>query len=325
MKLQAAAGGVAEWVFKNQKPAGRFTETLPQADGHYIPLTAAGGIMGVLCIQPDSKTSFTHEQEIFLKTITYQISLRFERENLAAENQKTMLVAESERIYKILLNSISHELRTPLTTITGASTSLLDDVVASKPEIRNGLINEIHRAGGRLNRLVDNLLDMSRLESGMMKLNLEEHDAGDLIDAAIRTLGEELSGHKVVVDIPDGLPMIHVDFVLMEQALINLIYNAANHTPSESVIVISEDVTESSFKISVSDNGRGLIPDEIPFLFDKFHRGASASPGGTGLGLSICKGIVEAHKGIVTAANNPGGGAQFVITLPLDPEEMEHR
>lgn len=209
-----------------------------------------------------------------------------------------------------------------MTTITGASTSLLDEIVESKPEIRNALVNEILRASERLNRLVDNLLDISRLESGMMKLNLQKYDPGDLVSVVLRTLERELSDYKVLVDIPDNLPMIKIDFVLMEQALVNLVYNAVNHTPAGTVIGISTELSENSFQITVKDNGPGLVPEEIPFIFDKFHRGASSPAGGTGLGLSICRGIVEAHNGSVTAENNTDGGAKFIITLPYSPGEL---
>jgi len=152
----------------------------------------------------------------------------------------------------------------------------------------------------------------------MMKLNKQKQDMGDLVSVVLRTLEEELSEYKVLIDIPDSLPMINIDFVLMEQALINLVYNAVNHTPSGTVITISIQLSENSFQISVKDNGPGLIPEEIPFLFDKFQRGVSSSSGGTGLGLSICKGIVDAHNGYVSAENNADGGAKFTITLPVD-------
>jgi len=310
--------GIAEWVFKNRKSAGLNTDTLPQASASYIPLNSPGRVMGVLCIQSEKGSEFSFDQDNFFNSIVYQVSMKLERVMLSIESKNSFLLAESERIYKILLNSISHELRTPLTTITGASTSLLDNVVESKPEIRNALIREIYRASGRLNRLVDNLLDMSRLESGMMKLNKQKQDMGDLVSVVLRTLEEELSEYKVLIDIPDSLPMINIDFVLMEQALINLVYNAVNHTPSGTVITISIQLSENSFQISVKDNGPGLIPEEIPFLFDKFQRGVSSSSGGTGLGLSICKGIVDAHNGYVSAENNADGGAKFTITLPVD-------
>jgi len=310
--------GIAEWVFKNRKSAGLNTDTLPQASASYIPLNSPGRVMGVLCIQSEKGSEFSFDQDNFFNSIVYQVSMKLERVMLSIESKNSFLLAESERIYKILLNSISHELRTPLTTITGASTSLLDNVVESKPEIRNALIREIYRASGRLNRLVDNLLDMSRLESGMMKLNKQKQDMGDLVSVVLRTLEEELSEYKVLIDIPDSLPMVNIDFVLMEQALINLVYNAVNHTPSGTVITISIQLSENSFQISVKDNGPGLIPEEIPFLFDKFQRGAASFSGGTGLGLSICKGIVDAHNGYVSAENNADGGAKFTITLPVE-------
>lgn len=308
--------GIAEWVFKNRKAAGRYTDTLPQASATYIPLNSPGRVMGVLCIHQDNDSGFSFDQDNFFNNIVYQVSIRLERELLSIESRNSLLLAESERIYKILLNSISHELRTPLTTITGAATSLLDEIVISKPEIRDALISEIYRASGRLNRLVDNLLDMSRLESGMMKLNLQKHDLADLISVVIRTLEEELAGYKVFIDIHDNIPIINIDFVLLEQALINLVYNAINHTPPGTCITVSAGLSGDNVFIIVKDNGPGLIYEEIPYLFDKFKRGSSSFSGGAGLGLSICRGIVEAHGGTVEADNNIDGGAKFTITLP---------
>lgn len=321
--ISESGRGVAEWVFKNRKPAGLFTDTLPEADALYIPLTAAGGVMGVLCVRPESESGFTHDQETFMENISYQLSLRLERERLAVDRRNAILVAESERIYRILLNSISHDLRTPLTTITGASSSLMDDVVVSRPETRNALIREINMAGDRLNRVVDNLLDMSRLESGMMKLNLERYDPGDLVSVVLRSLENELREHKVLIDIAEDLPMIKIDFVLMEQTLINLVYNAVTYTPPGTEIRIDASVRGKNIMISVSDNGPGIDPGDIPFIFDKFRRGAETKTGGTGLGLAICRGIVEAHGGEIIARNRQSGGAEFVITLPVDEFQAE--
>ena len=177
--------GVAEWAFKNKRSAGLFTDTIPGSYAHYIPLIAPGSVVGVLSLRPVSGQSFTPEQESFLQNIIYQLSMRIERENLSSSIQKARLTEESERLYKILLNSISHELRTPLTTITGASTSMLDEAVEARPETRRALSEEIRKASERLNRLVDNLLDMSRLESGMLKLNRQRYDLGDLVSVVI--------------------------------------------------------------------------------------------------------------------------------------------
>jgi len=313
--------GVAEWVFKNRKQAGTGTDTLSQANGLFIPLNAGGHIIGVICIRRNDGKELSYEQNNFLTGILYQISLRIEREILSASGRKTQLIMESERIYRILLDSISHELRTPLTTITGAASSLLDEVVSSKPHIRNALLKELCRASSRMNRLVDNLLDMSRLEAGMMKLEIHEYDINDLVNVVIKTLEEELDDHKVLIDIPSGLPMINCDFVLMEQTIINLVYNAIIHTPAGTEIKIGAKTDKNDYIISVSDNGPGFSPGEIPYLFDRFLRGATSGPGGTGLGLSICRAIVEAHSGVITAQNRDAGGAEFIVKIPLELTE----
>lgn len=323
LEVDSNMTGVAEWVFSNRKEAGTGTDTLSQANGLFIPLNAGGHMLGVLCIKRNDEKELTYEQNSFLTGILYQISMRVERELLSANTSRTQLLMESERIYRILLNSISHELRTPLTTITGASSSLLDEIVMTKPETRKALLMEINRASGRLNRLVENLLDMSRMEAGMLKLEIQKHDVNDLISVVLKTLEGELDEHKVLIDIPDELPMINFDFVLMEQVITNLIYNAVIHTPPGTEIKIKAKFPENNLILSVSDNGPGFKAEEIPYLFDKFLRGATSGPGGTGLGLSICRGIIEEHKGTITARNKKGGGAEFIITLPPEITEGE--
>jgi two-component system sensor histidine kinase KdpD len=195
---------------------------------------------------------------------------------------------------------------------------MLDEAVEARPETRRALAEEIRKASERLNRLVDNLLDMSRLESGMLKLNRQSYDLGDLASVVIRRLENELRSHAVKVTIDEDMPMIRIDFALMEQVLSNLIFNAVLHTPAGTLISISGSVKNTRATITVSDNGPGLSENDIPHIFDKFHRGKRAASGGTGLGLSICKGIVEAHGGTITAGNDPQGGAMFTINLPPD-------
>jgi two-component system, OmpR family, sensor histidine kinase KdpD len=318
LEISTKEHDVAEWAFKNKRPAGLFTDTIPGSCAQHIPLMAPGSVVGVLSLRPASGQSFTPEQESFLQNIIYQLSMRIERENLSVSNQKARLTEESERLYRILLNSISHELRTPLTAITGASSSMLDEAVEARPETRRALSEEIRKASERLNRLVDNLLDMSRLESGMLKLNRQRYDLGDLVSVVIRRLENELRSHAVKVTIDEDMPMISIDFALMEQVLSNLIFNAVLHTPAGTVISIKGSMHDNTAMITVSDTGPGLSENDIPHLFDKFHRGDRAVSGGTGLGLSICKGIVEAHGGSITAGNDPQGGAIFRIDLPPD-------
>ena len=263
------------------------------------------------------------ELDSFIQNMVSQIAIHVEHEKLSVEKRKALLVAESEHLYKVLLNSISHELRTPLTAIAGASSGLMDRTIEENAQTRHALVSEIHKASGRLNRLVDNLLDMSRLESGMLKLNRRMFDIEDLVSVTVRRLGEELAMHTVSISIPDTMPQISIDFALMEQTIANLVYNAAAYTPAGSRITISASASTSEVAISVSDNGPGLADEDIPYLFDKFRRGAHVPAGGTGLGLSICRGIVEAHGGRITAANSPDGGAVFTITLPLSDMEKE--
>ena len=317
LEVSADERGVAEWAFKNRQPAGLFTDTLPQKNAHYFPLAAQGRVMGVMGIRPPGGMAFSLEQRDFLNNITSQFAMRIERENLSAVNQKALMTAESERLHKLLLNSISHELRTPLTAITGAADGLMDDTIVADPKVRRALAVEIKQASLRLNRIVENLLDMSRIESGRMKLRREMHDVMDLVSVVLRDLEPGLEGRSVSVDADRDLPMACVDLTLMEQVLANLVHNAIAHTPPATRIKISVSLAGDEMMIIVEDNGPGFNDADIPRLFDKFYRGAGAAPGGTGLGLSICRGIVDAHGGRIVAANRPGGGAVITVRLPL--------
>ncbi|MBP9021871.1 MAG: sensor histidine kinase KdpD [Spirochaetes bacterium] len=309
--------GVVDWVYKNNKTAGLYTNTLPRAGAYFIPLSSTDNIVGVIALRPESFSALSPEIENFIQNVVFQIAMHIEHEILSQNNRKSLMIAESERLYKVLLNTISHELRTPLTAISGASSCLLDDKISENIDVRKELSLEIHKAADRLNHLVDNLLDMSRLESGMLKLNKKLNDIGELISVSVRRLEKELADHILVLSIDENIPPIYIDFTLMEQALTNLIYNAVSYTPAGSKIEIAAISQNSFIKIELKDNGPGLSEEDIPYLFDKFRRGAHVSAGGTGLGLSICKGIIEAHGGMIRAMNRADGGAQFLIELPI--------
>lgn len=313
--------GVVEWCFHNRKPAGRFTQTLPQADAHYMPLVTPGRVVGVLGIRLTGVTALSLEMETFLTNVAYQAGIHIERENLHRLGRQADLVAESERLSNVLINSISHELRTPLTTIAGAASGLMDETIAASEETRRALAAEIQTASERLNRLVANLLDMSRLETGMLKLNRQRYDVGDLVAVVLRRLEGELTDRPVRVRVADDLPLVSMDFTLMEQALFNVVYNAVAHTPAGAGIAIEAHARGGHAVIAVRDEGPGLDPGDIASVFEKFQRGAGAKTGGTGLGLSISKGVVEAHNGTIAAANDPAGGAVFTVTLPIDPQD----
>jgi two-component system sensor histidine kinase KdpD len=308
---------VASWVFQNRKPAGRGTQTLPFAEGAYFPLLTTNGAVGVIAIRGGDERQLTLEQEALLQTFLHQIALAVEREILRTGAEQARLLAESERLHKTLLNSISHELRTPLATITGAASSMMDAKTAAKESLRSLLVGDIYAAAQRLNRLVKNLLDMTRLESGMLKPNLEWCDIADLHNVVIRNLRTELALHQIKTETAPNLPLVRLDFVLMEQALANLVLNAAQYSPAGTTITLHAEVNEKDMVIKIEDDGPGFPVESLPFIFDKFFRLPKSKTGGVGLGLSIARGFVDAHGGAITAENRDGGGARFVIRLPL--------
>ncbi len=308
---------VAAWVYANRKQAGRFTDTLPSAAARYLPLRAPGGIVGVLGVQQRGSERPTLDQETLLETFANQLALVIERNTLDAAAEQAKIVAESERLYRTLLSSVSHELRTPLTAITGAATSLLDPNIGSDFAVRQALSQEINLGAARLNRIVENLLDMTRLESGRLRPNLEWCDVNDLVSIALDRARSDLADHVVIVDVAPDLPLVRMDLGLMEQALYNLLNNAAVHTPPGTRVRITARVEEQELVLSVADRGPGLPLENLERVFAKFYRAPGASGGGTGLGLSIARGLVEVHGGRISAENRSNGGARFTIRLPL--------
>ena len=317
--------GVADWAFRRQQPAGRSTDTLPSAEGLHLPLLVTDRIGGVLSLRFREAAELDSAQRDLLEAFVRQIALVVDRQRLRTTVQEAKLLAESERLSKALLNSISHELRTPIAAITSASSGLGDLGEAENPALRRVLTGEIRTAATRLNRLVGNLLDMTRLESGHMKLRREWCDLADLVSVALRQLEKELARHVITNHLPPGLPLGRIDFVLMEQVLVNLLLNAALHTPPGTRVTISTEVGAKDIALIVADNGPGIAPEALPHLFDKFYRAPGAAAGGSGLGLSIVRGFVDAHGGQVSAQNRPGGGAEFTVRLPLQeaPPSLE--
>jgi two-component system sensor histidine kinase KdpD len=307
--------GVAVWAFLHRKPAGRFTDTLPLADARWLPLVTPNGVVGVMGVR--ARDGLSVDQETLLETFASQVALAVEREILGEAAERAAIVAKSEQLYKTLLDSVSHELRTPIATITGAATSLTDARTATEPEARSALIEDIRLAADRLNRLVENLLDMTRLESGMLKPRLDWCDVGDLIGVTVQSLKPLLTRHELIVDIEPGLPLVRADFVLMEQALHNLVHNSATHTPPGTRIRVGARVDGQGLLITVADRGPGLPPESLPRVFDKFFRAPGGRRGGLGLGLSITRGLVEAHGGTIQAENRTRGGITFTIRLPI--------
>lgn len=238
---------------------------------------------------------------------------------------KAKLLAESERLSRTLLNSVSHELRTPLAAITSATSELRAyDTLTPRQQ---KLTAEIQTASARLNRVVQSLLSAARIKSGQLRPKLDWCDTADLIGVSLQEVIDLMGNHPVETKIAPGLPLVKMDFVLMQQALVNLLVNAATHTPAGILIDLSARIDKKHLFLEVADSGPGLPPESLERIFDLFHRAPTAKPGGTGLGLAIVKGFVEAQGGRVQAANRPEGGAVFTICMPVPdmphfPEEI---
>lgn len=308
---------VVSWAFRRGLPAGRGTDTLPSAEGIHLPLMAGQRTVGVLSLRSKDGPIMAGGQRDLLEGFVRQIALVIDRQRLRDAEQRAKMIEESERLSKTLLNSISHEIRTPISVITSAAATLSaarDPALARVPWV---MVDEIQEASRRLNRLVGNLLNMTRLESGHVKPKADWCDVSDLIQVTLKELERDLAQHKVSTQIDKGLPLVRLDFVLMQQVLTNLLLNATFHTPSGTAVQIEVGERENKLILSVADNGPGLPADALNLLFDKFYRAPTAPAGGTGLGLAIVKGFVEAQGGQVEAANRPGGGALFTIQLPI--------
>ncbi len=307
--------GVAAWAHQHTQAAGRFTDNLPLAEALHLPLRAGERATGVLSVQLDEQSPPSLDQRDLLEAFARQTALVLDRQRLRDAEHSSRLIAESERLGKTLLNSISHELRTPLSAITSATSGLRE--AGPLTPVQTVLAGEIEEASDRLNRLVRNLLDVARLEAGHLQPHLDWCDPADLCQVALKSVRAQLARRSVTVNVPSGLPLVKADFVLLDQALSNLLANAAAHTPPGTPVELSVRVVGRELFFEVADRGPGLAPDDLTRVFEKFYRAGSAKAGGTGLGLSIVKGFVEANGGQVEAANRPGGGAIFTIRLPV--------
>ena len=273
--------------------------------------------VGVLSLRFRDLAALATEQRDLLDSFVRQIALVLDRQRLRDAEQQAKLVSESERLSKTLLNSVSHEIRTPIAAIGNAAGNLCETGRGTLNPFQRTMVDEIQEASKRLNRLVGNLLNMTRLESGHVKPKMDWCDVADLIQATFKEIERDLGPHPVTIRTPPGLPLVRMDFVLMQQVLTNLLLNAAAHTPPGTAVQLEAKADSNSLTLVVSDNGPGLPPQTLPFIFDKFYRAPSAPAGGTGLGLAIVKGFVEAQGGKVQAENQLGKGARFTVRMPL--------
>jgi len=317
--------GVAQWAFDNGKPAGFGTDTLPGSEVLYLPLRAPVRPRGVLAVKArNRRLTRIPEQRQLLDTFAALIAIALERVHYVGVAQDALVKMESERLRNSLLAALSHDLRTPLTVLVGLAESL----ALTKPPLSPAqaeTADAIQDEARRMSTLVGNLLDMARIESGHVSLNLQWQPLEEVVGAALDSSRSMLLRHKVEVRIPRDLPLVRFDALLLERVLVNLLENASKYTPPGSTVTLSAEVIADQLSVSVSDNGPGLPKGREEAVFQKFTRGEreSATPG-VGLGLSICRAIVEAHQGRIVGMNRPGGGATFTLTLPLgNPPEAE--
>lgn len=320
--LQENEPAAAQWVFGSRQPAGIGTNTLPGAQALYLPLAGSQGPVGVLAVRPADLDQLTiFDQRQLLETFAGQIALALEREQLASQVQAVLVQAEAERLRSSLLASVSHDLRTPLAVITGASSSLLESEQALPFEARRELLRTIFDDANRLSRLVDNLLDMTRVASGGVALNKQPQVIEEIIGSALHRLRKPLAGRQINTRLADDLPLVPLDETLIEQAFVNLLENIEKYTPAGSPIDMAARLDDGYLLVEVADRGPGIRDDERELIFEKFYRGQAGSVDGrrgAGLGLAICKAIVTAHGGRIWAENRAGGGARFCFTLPRE-------
>jgi len=313
---------VAQWTFGNAQPAGLGTPTLPAARGLHLPLVGSERVLGVLSFQPADQGPLRDPDRLrLLQAFASQTAIALERCELAEAAERARTQAEAERTRSALLSSVSHDLRTPLAAITGAATSLRDDDARLQPATRHELAETISHEAQRLNRLIGDLLDMTRVESGALRARKAWHSLEEVVGAALVRLEPTLGDRPVRLSIPGDLPLVPLDDVLFEQLVANLVENAHKYSAAGQSIEISAALRDRWLEFQVADRGPGFAPGEEQHVFEKFYRGAAASGRpGAGLGLTICRGIAEAHGGRIEAANRPEGGAVFTVWLPLEGE-----
>ena len=318
--LAAHERKTVDWVFKHGEAAGKGTGTFSKANALYLPLRSDEENLGVLGVQTETPQKYlSQEQRRLLEAFANLIAVAVIRLQLAEEAQKARYLAKSEKLRTVLFNSISHEIRTPLASIIGAVSSLLEqgDVFSKKDEI--ALLRTVNESAHRMDRLVRNMFDMARLESGKLKLKLEWCDIQDIIGVALRRMKKSTVDHKLRVKVNPNLPLVKADFALLEQVLINLIENAIKYTLSGNEILLEVVRQGNELKWTVANQGEVIPEKEKEKIFNEFYRSYNPErkTEGTGLGLAICKGVIEAHGGRIWLEDGPNQWNIFAFTLPL--------
>ena len=317
-ELREADLAAATWCFQRDEAAGRGSDNLPGADRLFLPLRTGRGKVGVVGIRRNQAGPLlTPSERRLLDALLDQTALAVDRVRLARDVDQTRLLAETERLRTALLTSLGHDLKTPLASILGTITALRGYGSLYDDATRDEMLATSQEEAERLARFVENLLDMTRLEAGALGPRRDPVDVADAVGTALRRTGSLLAGHRVVTELPDSLPLLRLDFVLLEQVLVNLLENAARHAPKGSTVEIGAVAGPEAMLIEVRDRGPGIPPGLAERVFERFYRAPEAVPGtGTGLGLAVARGFVEAMGGTIAALERPGGGTVFRLSFP---------
>jgi two-component system sensor histidine kinase KdpD len=315
--LDARDLSVARWTHEHGRDAGLGSDTLPGARAACVPLRTNDRGIGVIAYVPRiAGRALEPEQRHLLEALARQGAVALERVSLSQDAEAAKLRARTEEMRSSLLSAVSHDLRTPLAAIGGAASALRGGAPGLDDARREEMVETIGDEAARLERLVANLLDMTRLESGVLEFRRDWVPADELIGSALNRLDTALAGRPVTIELPHDLPLLYVDPVLFEQVLINIVDNASRHTPAGTPISITARADRAEVTIEIADRGPGISEGLLQRIFEKFQRGPGAAAGGVGLGLAICRGIVEAHGGRILAANRDDGGTIFTVVLP---------
>jgi two-component system, OmpR family, sensor histidine kinase KdpD len=316
------------WAFQNRKVVGLGTDTFNNMPNRYLPLITPRGAVGVMILRNSTNQPLTlsHNQTRLLQAFADLIAVSIENIRLSEEASKAEVLKATEKLQTAILNSISHDLRTPLVSVIGVLSSLQEEGLELDDTARRNLIQVAYEDAKRLNNLIANLLDISRIESGAIKLIRQSVEISELIGVALERLENRATSRQIDIDLPADLPFIDVDSNLIIQVFINILDNALKYSAEDSPIEIRARQVDQEVEISFSDRGIGIPPSDLPHVFDKFFRGQSnKNIHGTGLGLSICKGIVESHGGNITAENRQGGGIIVSLTLSASGNVLENQ
>lgn len=321
--LSESERAVAHWVFVNKKYAGAGSDTLMGAGAFYMPLVSQNRVLGVLGLSC-ANGKLNQNNRLFLEKIASQVEMALERHYLSGEQRKILIESEKEKMRSNLLRGISHDLRTPLTGILGASSAILENGDDFDKKTHDTLVYNIKEEAQWLIRMVENLLSITRISEGPMNVKKTPEAAEEIVAEAISRIRKRFSKRKFSVNVPEELLMVPMDGTLIEQVIINLLENAIKHSPDDSTIEVNVKKREHLAMFEVSDQGKGISDQDLPYLFETYvpdREHSLDSSRGMGIGLSICKSIVKAHHGIIEAENRENGGAVFRFTLPLEERE----